>query len=114
MNDIDKLAEELYNWAGRYGSHAGTLWKDARGNKQSEYIAEAKFILNEFIEGQFGYLPVVEVTPEGLTFTQDEIVGLIPAQAFIDYGRAKEVLELVSLATLFKLQQQGKLYREIR
>lgn len=52
---VEKLAKELYNWSGRYGSHGGTLWKDASGSKQQEYIVEAKFILHEFIELHFGY-----------------------------------------------------------
>ena len=34
----------------------------------------------------------------GLTFNEKEIVGLIPAQAIIDYGRAKEVIEKVAEA----------------
>lgn len=38
-------------------------------------------------------------TDDGLlTFTQEQIVGLIPAQAIIDYDRAKEVLEKVAKA----------------
>jgi len=61
---IEKLAEELYNWSGRYGAHGGVLWKDARGNKQQEYIVEAKFILREFIEKVFGYRLISELREE--------------------------------------------------
>ncbi len=35
-----------------------------------------------------------------LTFNQDEILGLIPGQAILDYDRAKEVLEKVAKAQL--------------
>jgi len=61
---IEKLAEELYDWSGRYGAHGGVLWKDARGNKQQEYIVEAKFILREFIEKVFGYRLISELREE--------------------------------------------------
>ena len=37
-----------------------------------------------------------------LTFTKEQILGLIPAQAILDYDRAKEVLESVSQATARK------------
>ena len=33
---------------------------------------------------------------EFITFTQEQIVGLIPARAIIDYERAKEVLEKIA------------------
>ena len=52
---IAQLAEELYNWSGRYGAHGGVLWKDARASNQRGYIVEAKFILREFIEKLFDY-----------------------------------------------------------
>lgn len=33
-----------------------------------------------------------------LKFTEEQILGLIPAQALIDFDRAKEILEKVALA----------------
>lgn len=33
-----------------------------------------------------------------LKFTEKQILGLIPAQALVDYDRAKEVLEKVAIA----------------
>ena len=58
-----------------------------------------------------GYLPVEPVQLEGLEFTQEDILGLIPAQAILDFDRAKEVLDKVSYATIASNEAKGQLYR---
>ena len=58
-----------------------------------------------------GYLPVQEVQLEVLTFNQEQILGLIPAQAILDYDKAKEVLEKVSQATNAHNEAKGQLFR---
>lgn len=100
MNEIEKLAEIIMKF-----EMACKCEGVACPDGSECYACEAKAIIDA------GYLPVEPVEIEGLTFSKDEIVGLIPAQAFIDYDRAKEVLELVSQATIDKIKQQGTIYR---
>lgn len=47
---IEKVAEELYNWVGRYGAHQGVLWKDITDSLREEYSKEALFLLDEFFD----------------------------------------------------------------
>jgi hypothetical protein len=64
---------------------------------------QARYLINA------DYHKVESVQLEVLKFKQEEILGLIPAQAILDYDRAKEVLEKVSQATID--QYKGQLYR---
>ena len=59
---------------------------------------------------QVGYLPIEPAQLEVLKFNQKEVLGLIPAQALLDYDRAKEVLEKVSQATIAHNSKE-QLYR---
>jgi len=47
MNNIEavnRLAQELYEWEGRYGQHQGVLWKELPDKEKSPYLEEALFI----------------------------------------------------------------------
>ena len=73
--------------------------------------AEAEKILLEWAQNKFpDQFNIVEFDSysysKTFTFSKEEIIGLIPAQAFIDYDRAKEVLEKVSQATLSSVKEQ--------
>ena len=53
----------------------------------------------------------VPIQLEALVFSQEQVLGLIPTQAILDYDRAKEVLDKVSYATIASNEAKGQLYR---
>ena len=73
--DKEKIAEELYDWEGRYGGHGSRLWQYLNEEERAPYLAEAEFILEEFVENT-GYRkqPEVPLDYERCPYDGDKIV----------------------------------------
>lgn len=113
---IERIAEELYDFGGRYGGH-GLRWADTNDAGKDDYRQEAKFLLEEFIESS-GYLPVQEVQLKVLRDEEIEtVIGMAMPKHTQGYMQSLPVsismdgMIAISRATNICNEAKGKLYR---
>ena len=88
LKKIDAITQALQAAEMRQGctNHSHYAWQLARELGLVDILLPAERGVKEIPE-----LPLLE-------FTEEQVLGLIPAQALVDYDRAKEVLDKVAKA----------------